>query len=102
MKKTTKTNKTLESLEKISTKIDIGVDIETYSSFIEIFLKENPELAFMTDAGVLLQDYIKAFQILKTKGDIPTSQGSFLYNTFQSCLYSAFSERSAVRIKWAQ
>lgn len=74
---------------------------EKYSIFVQEYLKTYPDHLVFTEIGLSLQDYMKAFELQKTKGDIPTAQG-FVFNTFENCLFNVLAERNLLLTKYSQ
>jgi len=70
------------------------------SKFIEEFLVENPTKTMLSEIGIVLSDYIKAYTLMNEKGDLPSAAGrGFPMSSFQNCLLITFSERTFGNMK---
>jgi hypothetical protein len=58
---------------------------------IEELMKTHPDLLILSEAGMILQDYVNAFVLMKEKGDSPDMAN--IFSDYQNCLLYALANR---------
>lgn len=69
------------------------------NEFIEEFLHEFPQKPFFSEVSLSLQDWIRAYTIVKNEGDLPNLGNSYV-KSFKNCLFVSFFERTNDYLKY--
>jgi leucyl aminopeptidase (aminopeptidase T) len=75
-------------------------DVEKQTELLNELIKERPEITYLTEIGIILQDYISAKILLDENENDPFSNA--LYTNYATCLFFTVADRTREMMSFIQ
>jgi enamine deaminase RidA (YjgF/YER057c/UK114 family) len=75
-------------------------DVEKQTELLNELIKERPEITYLTEIGITLQDYISAKVLLDENENDPFSNA--LYTNYATCLFFTVADRTREMMSFIQ